>query len=138
MLMTGLTSLNAGIHARLRGSTHLAGQTIVAAAGAPMGGLFAGGSPLTCDEVQQIAAIPHVVATQAMLVAAIPTTARPSEYSGGVALIGTDMIQPVRRSIRPAISSKVEAFDRAARSSAAPRSTPRCATSAPASCTRAA
>jgi ABC-type lipoprotein release transport system permease subunit len=101
MLMTVLTSLNAGIHARLGGSTHLAGQIIVAAADAPMGGLFAGGSPLTYEEVQQISGITHVVATQPMVVAAIPTTALQSEYSGGVTLIGTDISDPTGPAVNP-------------------------------------
>jgi putative ABC transport system permease protein len=101
MLMTVLTSLNAGIHARLGGSIHLAGQIIVAAADAPMGGLFAGGTPLTYDEVQQIASLPHVVATQPMVVAAIPTTSLQSEYTGGVALVGTDIGDPTGPAVNP-------------------------------------
>jgi hypothetical protein len=101
MLITVLTSLNAGIHARLGGSIHLAGQIVVAAADAPTGGLFAGGSPLTYDEVQQIAALPHVVATQAMVVGAIPTTSLQNVYTGGVALVGTEIGDPTGPAVNP-------------------------------------
>jgi putative ABC transport system permease protein len=101
MLMTVLTSLNAGIHARLAGSTHLAGSIIVAAADAPMGGLLAGGSPLPYDEVRQIGQIPHVISTEPMVVAAIPTSSLPSQTSSGVALVGTDLADPSSPAVTP-------------------------------------
>ncbi len=101
MLMTVLTSLNAGIHARLSGSTHLAGEIVVAAADAPMGGLLAGGSPIPFEEVQQIGQISHVISTQPLVVVSIPTTALPSALSTGVALIGTDLNDPSGPAVTP-------------------------------------
>lgn len=101
MLMTVLTSLNTGIHARLAGSTHLAGEIVVAAADAPMGGLLAGGSPIPFNEIQQIQGIPHVVAAEPMVVAAIPTTSLPSELSSGVSYIGTDLADPHSPAVTP-------------------------------------
>jgi putative ABC transport system permease protein len=101
MLMTVLTSLNAGIHARLAGSNHLAGEIIVAAADAPMGGLLAGGTPIPFDVVRRVRDVPHVVGVQPLVVAAIPTTSLPSELSSGVPLVGTDLGDPNSSAVTP-------------------------------------
>jgi putative ABC transport system permease protein len=94
MLMTVLASLNTGIHDRLAGSSHLAGEIVVAADDAPLGGMMAGGSPIPYSEVQQIASVPHVVAVQPMVVASIPPASLPSALTNGVPLVGVSLDDP--------------------------------------------
>lgn len=101
MLMTVLMSLNAGIHTRLAGASHLAGEIVVASADAPMGGLLAGGSPLPYSDAQRIASIPHVVRIEPMVVASIPTTSLPSAFTTGTPLIGVDLTDPKSPAVTP-------------------------------------
>ncbi|HLG51594.1 MAG: ABC transporter permease [Chloroflexi bacterium] len=101
MLMTVLMSLNAGLHTRLAGTSHLAGEIIVAAADAPLGGALAGGSPLSLAMAQTIGQLPHVVAVEPRAVAAIPTTALASVLPTGVPFIGVDLGDPGSPAVTP-------------------------------------
>jgi len=101
MLMTVLMSLNAGIHTRLAGTSHLAGEIIVSSADAPLGGVLAGGSPLPLSDAQIIGQIPHVTSVGPEVVAAIPTTSLPSAVSTGVSFIGVDLGDPNSPAVTP-------------------------------------
>jgi putative ABC transport system permease protein len=101
MLMTVLMSLNAGIHTRLTGTSHLAGEILVTAADAPMGGTLGGGSPLPVSDAQTIGGIPHVVSVGPRVVALIPTTSLPSATSSGVPLVGVDLGDPSSPAVTP-------------------------------------
>jgi len=101
MLMTVLMSLNAGIHTRLAGTSHLAGEIIVAPADAPLGGMLPGGSPLPLSDAQAIGTIPHVTAVAPRVVASIPNTSLPSAVSSGVTLIGVDIGDPNSPAVTP-------------------------------------
>ena len=90
-LMTILTSLNTGIHSQLTGANHLASEIIVAAADAPMGGNLPGGTPLPYGEIQQIESLPHVTQVQPLVVAGIPAAVLPSDLSGGIPFVGTNI-----------------------------------------------
>lgn len=101
MLMTVLMSLNAGIHTRLAGTSHLAGEIVVAPADAPLGGMLAGGSPLPLSDAQTIGTIPHIIVVAPRVVASIPTSALPSVASSGVTLIGVDIGDPNSPAVTP-------------------------------------
>lgn len=101
MLMTVLMSLNAGIHTRLAGTSHLAGEIIVSSVDAPLGGTLAGGSPLPLSDAKTIEGIPHVTAVDPQVVAAIPTTSLPSANSSGVTLVGVDLNDPHSPAVQP-------------------------------------
>lgn len=101
MLMTVLMSLNAGIHTRLTGTSHLAGEILVSPADAPMGGALGGGSPLPISDAQSIADIPHVITVAPRVVAQIPSTSLPSTVSSGVPLVGVDLSDPNSLAVTP-------------------------------------
>jgi len=100
-LMTILTSLNTGIHTQLAGANHLASEIVVAAADAPMGGNLPGGTPLPYSEIQQIQGLPHVTAVQPLVVGGIPTSVLPSDLSGGIPFVGTNIADPQSPAVAP-------------------------------------